>query len=58
MVGTTVKKVMGSFVGPCSLSFSRNGTASLSHTAVGLKGYINSMADPANSGVRRAFTVP
>lgn len=36
----------------------KNGLASLSHTVVGLNGYVNSIDEPASNGAKMALTVP
>lgn len=53
IVGTAVRKVIF-----CWFDESRNGDASRFHTLAGVKGDMNSIVDPANIGVRIAFTVP
>ena len=58
-VGTAVKKVIGGLeiVGPWPF-VCRKGAAKRCQTWVGLKGYMNSMLEPASKGARSALTVP
>lgn len=57
-MGTTVRKVMGSFGVLLGWAGGRKGAAKRSQTAVTLKGNRNSIVEPANRGVKSALTMP
>ena len=58
IVGTTVRKVIFSFVDSGALFPDKKGAESLSQTAFTLKGNRHSTVEPAKRGVKRALIVP
>lgn len=59
-MGTAVRKVISCLVGGFlwAVVLGKNGAARRFQTVAGLKGYMNSIEEPASTGVTIALTVP